>query len=256
MSVNEEGSKGEELFRAEVYAAQWGNTQGTIVLARPPAMWAYAATAGFTALALILFSVLGSYTRRETVSGNVASDLAVAKVYSPVEGTIAKRLVAEGQFVHEGQSLFILSTETNRPSKTGAESAIAQQLALRVDELKGERLRREEIFSQSYRALEEKIRTLGESVRQARDAASLQGMKVQVDARNVGRLRQLAAEGFFPQTQMDEKEAELLDEKAKLAAYLRNAADGATELATAHSDFGKCASRREKSAFSARSADF
>ncbi|WP_028226388.1 HlyD family secretion protein [Paraburkholderia ferrariae] len=237
MKTDDERSTERDLFRSEVYAAQLEHTQGTIVLARPPGVWAYTATAGIAALALVAFAILGTYTRRETVSGNVASDLAVAKVYPQVEGTVVKRLVTEGELVRVGQPLFILSTETNRPSEGGAESAIAQQLALRVDELQGERVRKEAIYTESYRTLKEKVRTLGESLEQARAAAKLQAMKVQVDERNVGRLRQLAAEGFIPQTQLDDKEAELLDEKGKLATDSRNAVDVSTALDEARSDF-------------------
>jgi membrane fusion protein len=219
-----------ELFRQEVYAAQLEQLQGTILLARPPAMWAKVGVAVSAAVALVIFAIFGSYTRRETVSGNIASDLAVAKVYPSVEGTVVKRLVSEGQHVRTGQTLFILSTETNRPTKGGAESAIAQQLALRVQELQGERARRQEIYTESYRALKDKVRTLGESLEQARAEARLQAMKVLVAERSVGRLRGLAAEGFIPATQLDDREADLLSEKAKLAEDERNATDASTDL--------------------------
>lgn len=236
MKNAEEMAKESGLFRPEVYAAQLSHTQGTIVLARPPAMWLYAMLASAAALALAAFAVFGTYTRRETVSGNVASNLAIARVYAPVEGTVIKRLVVEGQHVHVGQPLFILSTETDRPSKGGAESAIALQLALRVDELQGERTRRIAIYTESYRAMKEKVQTLGESLDQARTAASLQALKAQVAERNVGRLRELAAEGFVPQTQLDDREADLLEEKSKLAAEKKGAVDVSTALAAARSE--------------------
>ncbi|NIE63216.1 HlyD family efflux transporter periplasmic adaptor subunit [Burkholderia sp. Ax-1719] len=237
MSTPERGSGELELFRTEVYAAQLEHLQGAILLARPPAMWVYAVVALFAALVLVAFSVFGSYTRRETVAGNVASDLAVAKVYPPVEGTVIQRLVTEGERIRVGQPLFILSTETNRPTSGGAESAIARQLALRVEELQGERTRREAIYVESYRAMKEKVRTFGESLAQAHSESGLQALKVQVDERNVGRLRKLAAEGFFSQTQLDDKEADLLNEKGKLAADLRNAVDISTALDSARSEF-------------------
>ena len=236
MSAGDGKPAGDELFRPEVYAAQLAHLQGTIVLARPPAMWAFVATASVAALALVAFVTIGTYTRRETVSGTVASDLAVARVFPPVEGTVTRRLVKEGQHVRVGQPLFVLSTETNRPTRGGAESAIARQLALRVAELEGERARREAIYTESYRAMKAKVLTLGESLAQARAAETLQAMKVAVADRNVGRLRKLGAEGFIPQTQLDDKEADLLEEKARLAADSKSVADGATALDAARSD--------------------
>jgi membrane fusion protein len=218
------------LFRAEAYAAQLERVHGTILLVRPPGFWAYVTVSVFAAVTLVLFVVLASYTRRESVHGVVAADQAIARVYSPVEGTVLKRLITEGQQVSKGQTLFVLSTETHRPSKGSAESAIAQQLALRLQELQGERARRENMYAESYRALRDKVRTLGESIEQARSQQQLQSLKVKVAKRNVQRLRELAGEGFAPQSQLDDREADLLNEKAKLAAASRSVVDATTEL--------------------------
>ena len=59
------------LFRMEVMEARRGDWLGSIVVAAPLSRWLLTALAMSIASALLLFLFLGSYTRRETVAGQL-----------------------------------------------------------------------------------------------------------------------------------------------------------------------------------------
>lgn len=57
------------MFRQEVIEAKRGQWLGSIIVATPLSRWALTALALILAAAIMLFLLLGHYTRRETVSG-------------------------------------------------------------------------------------------------------------------------------------------------------------------------------------------
>jgi membrane fusion protein len=234
--VDDKSDSTTALFREEVYESQAERLQGTILLARPNSMWSYVALSMLAAILVGAFALFGTYTRRETVQGEVASSQNVAKVYGPVEGTIVRRLVSEGQRVRVGQPLFIISTEINRGSGSGAQSAIAVQLNSRISALSLEKERRQVILTDTLHALAAKVRNLQESLSAIQVQTEIQRSRVAVNQGNLDRLRTLTVEGFYTKTQFEDRQADVLEQRAKLAEDERSAVDARTELRTAQTD--------------------
>lgn len=239
-----------ELFRTEVYDSQVERLQGTILLARPMSGWAYVALAMFAALLTIGFAVFGSYTRRETVDGEVSSNKNVAKVYGTIAGTVVKRLVTEGQRVEVGQPLYVISTETNRTSGDGAQSAIAMQLAVRIEAMQAEKQRQQTILNATLDALRVKVQNLTDALAADESRTAIQMSRVKVDEENLARLKGLTDIGFYPPTQLADRKAEVLDQRARLAEDEEKVVDARNELRTAQTDLSN-APLMEKNAISA-----
>ena len=100
------------LFRAEAAQHQRERLFGAATLAMPAS---YAVVTGFLAAAvasLACFAVLGSYARREHVSGFLISSPGAAKIMPPRPGTVASVHVAEGDAVVVGTPLLTIIADS------------------------------------------------------------------------------------------------------------------------------------------------
>lgn len=93
------------LFRQEVLDARRKGYLGAISLAQPMRLWVLTTFAGIAALVVMLFLVLGTYTRRSAVVGQLVPTQGLATVLSPVAGVVERVDSAEGQRVGAGQRL-------------------------------------------------------------------------------------------------------------------------------------------------------
>ena len=70
-------------------------------------------------LLIISFLMGGSYTKRSTVSGQLAPDIGVLKIYAPQPGTVLEKRVREGQLVKRGELLYLVSSERQSSTEGG-----------------------------------------------------------------------------------------------------------------------------------------
>ena len=63
------------------------------------------------AAAVIAAVMLGSYTRRATVTGQLVPAAGVLRVFTPQTGVVLEKRVVEGQPVKKGDIMFVLGSE-------------------------------------------------------------------------------------------------------------------------------------------------
>jgi membrane fusion protein len=96
------------LFRKEVLDARSHSWLGGISLSQPlPARVLSWVAFGIAAL-VIVFLVVGNYTRRSSVTGQLVPDLGLSSVVAPGNGVVARLLVQEGARVEAGQPLALI----------------------------------------------------------------------------------------------------------------------------------------------------
>lgn len=83
--------------------ARRGEWLGSVVIAIPMSRWLMTTLIASMALAIVLFLILGRYTRRETVTGQLVPNAGLLNVASPVAGTVIRLAVRDGQEVRQGQ---------------------------------------------------------------------------------------------------------------------------------------------------------
>lgn len=96
------------LFRRQVLEER-KTAFGVVLIATPPSLtilWAAACT--FIAT-LVTFLCWAEFARKETVHGYLVPDKGLVKVMSPFAGTIAEKLVGEGEAVNAGDLLFVIN---------------------------------------------------------------------------------------------------------------------------------------------------
>lgn len=130
------GASLDSLFRSEAIESRRSRVHGEIVLTLP--VRTYYLVAGLVAIiALIgLWITFGTYSRTEAARGILATRAASAKVVAIRAGQVTELLVAEGDFVRQGQRLATVRTEQADESgaSTIGESLVAVESQRRLTE--------------------------------------------------------------------------------------------------------------------------
>ena len=212
------------LFRQEVAAAQAAQYLGSVRLQRP---WSYAAVTSVAlalALMLVAFATWGEVNRKARLSGVVVPSQGSLNISAPQAGVVMDLPVREGQSVKAGQVLLVLQTE--RQSMLGGSVSdtterAAQQIATRLQTLSTERTLRELQTRQREQVLDDRLRTTAQQLRQAEEESALQARRVQLAQTTLARNQQLAESGFVAEAQVQVRQEELIDAKARGQALER-----------------------------------
>ena len=101
----------EKLFRQEVIDKKKHRLEGTISLVQPPGFKSLTLLILLVVIISLVFLSLGSYTRKEKVSGVLQPDTGIIKLGAPQSGIIAELMVQEGQLVKKNQPILRIISE-------------------------------------------------------------------------------------------------------------------------------------------------
>lgn len=124
------------LFRREVIDEHRSGWLGNIALAQPLKLRVFGYAAALIVAAVILFLLLGSYTRRTRVSGQLTSVQGAAIIIAPVTGVVGKIDSKEGGRVMSGQRIAQLSVPRATPVGGDVSAALARGIQQREDSLR------------------------------------------------------------------------------------------------------------------------
>ena len=224
------------LFREEALSASRIQWLGEIVLIRPLSFGFLTAIAAMLGLLVIALFVLCSYTKRSSVSGQLMSDLGVVKVYPSQAGIVVQKTVLEGQRVHQGDVLYIVSSERQTTTRSDIQGTISQQVARRQQSLREELAQTERVQREDEITLRKKVDALkaeqGNIIRQL----SSQRNRVELSEDALKRGAQLFEQGFVSKELMQQKQADLLDQRLRLQALERDEISVGRELLAAAND--------------------
>ncbi len=116
------------LFRKEVLQARRTSWLGGISLAQPLPLWVLTAGAVLIAASVGIFLVLGTYTRRSAVTGQLVPTRGISEVQAPATGVVERMDVAEGGKVRGGQPLAVILVPRATPASGDAQVALEQHL--------------------------------------------------------------------------------------------------------------------------------
>src|SRR5262252_4408305 len=126
------------LFRQEALDFHREQLLGGIVLVRPLSVSLLTSAAVCIALTVVGFACWGEYTRKAHVTGYLAPNKGVIKVYAPQAGTLIEKHVTEGQSVKQGNILFVVSSERSSRDTPEAQATAMTQLRRRRESLQEE----------------------------------------------------------------------------------------------------------------------
>lgn len=224
------------LFRDEALAASRSQWLGKIIMIRPLTLNLLTVVAVAFAMLVAAVFGLGSYTKRSNVSGQLMSDLGVVKVYPQQSGVILKKLVREDQRVRRGDVLYIVSSERQATNRSDIQQTISRQVALRTQSLRDELAHTQRMQQDEQSALRQKIDVLqAEQDNIIRQLAS-QRKRLELSDDTLARTTQLFQQGFLSKESMQQKQAELLDQRLRQQTLERDQISIRHELLAAQSD--------------------
>jgi membrane fusion protein len=217
------------LFRQAALENRQTKWLGEIILIRPLSFTIITTCAVLCAATLLAFLCWGSYTKRSTISGQLSPNTGIIKVYAPQTGVVIQKRAVEGQSVKQGETLFVLSSE-RQGSEGGIQGSISRQVASRQHSLQEELIKTRRLQQDERSTLEKKIAALQTEADKIANQLSGQKNRIKLSDDGVQRAQDLLAQHFISKEQLQQKQADLLDQTARLQALERDQLSIAREL--------------------------
>lgn len=210
------------MFRKEVLFHNC-SIHGPILLTRPVSFTLL--TTFFAALAgmIITFFFTFSVTATASLSGVLLPADGLIRIVPMQGGLIAANLVREGQHVKAGDVLFMLRSERANGNGSMTEAIISALLRSRQESLELEAGHQSRQAEQRITVLLRRIEDLRGEQQHMADQIVRQQKRISFSEAGVERYRQLREENFASDAAVEEKRADLLDQRHRLAEMQRSA---------------------------------
>ncbi|MBX9798748.1 MAG: HlyD family efflux transporter periplasmic adaptor subunit [Burkholderiaceae bacterium] len=221
-----------QLYRQDALDARYVKWIGDVVLMRPLSFSVLTAFAVGAALLVILFLCIGTYTRRNTVVGQLVPDQGLIKIYAAQSGIVERKAVEEGQQVHQGDVLYVISSERYGSGGSDVQANVSTQVRMRRDSLNAEAGKTRTLHIEERTALEGRIAGLEWEADKVRTQIDGQKSRVKLSEENFTRYQNLSQQGFISREQLQQRLEDILDQRARLQVLERDQLVLARELKT------------------------
>ncbi len=208
------------LFRHEALEAHRQQWLGEVRLVRPVSLSVTVLVLIAAAVAIGTWLVLGEYTRKAHVSGVLVPDRGWIRLVAPQLATVAERRVEQGQAVHAGDVLFVLTLDQYVGDGT-AQQRVQSSLRARQESLQETLQARQRLSREQEAALAQRLAGLRQEMAQIGTEAELQRQRLALAQQTLTRLESLRDERFVSGAQVNSKGEEVLALRAQLVALAR-----------------------------------
>lgn len=209
------------LFRTQAIEYLNVRQYGTVLLTHPVSHKLLTAWFALLAAGIVIFFILFSTTRKAECQGVLLPSAGALRIVPIQAGTIVQAKVKEGQQVKAGDVLFVLSSERSSTKADQAQEVITKLLESRRDsyatELKQSRLQAQ----QRLAAARDKEADFANEGAHLEEQYRLQQNRVALSEQSLKRYADLQAQNYISAAQLQERQAELLDQRQRLADILR-----------------------------------
>jgi membrane fusion protein len=240
---NTPASKGRHIFREESLTALQPRLQGEVILVPRISTWWWSFAALVILALLVGFVTLGSYTRRSTVAGHLVPAAGMMRVQTPQAGVIVERRVAEGQAVHKGDVLYVLSSDRMGSGAREIQQDISREIEQRRLSMQGEILRNQKVQSEELVHLNRRISALQVDAQTIGRQIEQQRRRVAVAEDLKKRYQSLADQDYIAKEQLIQKELELSEQQSRLQTLERDVQSTQRELAATAREIDSTKSR-------------
>jgi len=208
------------LFRREALEAHRQQWMGEVRLLRPVSLTVMCGLLVGIALAVGAWLSLGEYTRKAHVRGVLVPDRGWIRLVAPQLATVTERRVSQGQSVHAGDVLFVLSID-QRAGDGSTQQRVQRSLRARQDSLSETFEARQRLSREQEAALTQRLAGLRQELVQIDSETELQRQRLALSQQTLARLESLREERFVSSAQINTKGEEVLALRAQLVALER-----------------------------------
>lgn len=209
------------LFRQEAIEAQRSSRLGDVILVRPLSLTLLTALAVLFALGVFAFLVIGSYTKRSTVTGYLVPNSGVLKIYTPQIGIVVESYAREGEDVAAGQTLLVISSE-RQTGALASQANISALLEQRGNSLREEIEETRHLHERERSGLEIRLQALEQESQRVAAQIVLQRQRLALAEEAVTRYDGLLRQDYVSREQLQQKQEKRLDQQARLQELERS----------------------------------
>lgn len=235
----------ESLFRKEALEGVRPKTFGEIVLVGPASFRVLAGLAAVSAVLVLAFLFLGSYTKRSTVSGQLVPDAGVARIYPPQPAIVLEKRVSEGQRVKPGDVLYVLSADRQALDRGGVQAAISGQVETRRQSLRDELEKTRLLQKEEREAVTRKLEGLRNELQKLDAQIDSQHIRVRLAEDAVMRYQGLLSQDYVSRDQLQQKMEDALDQRNRLQGHERDRIVAGRELAAVQAELAGLSYRHQ-----------
>jgi membrane fusion protein len=211
------------LFRHEVLEARKAGWLGGISLAQPLKAWALTVVAVTAALSVVMFLVLGTYTRRSRVIGQLVPTQGMATLLAPATGVISRVDVLEGGRVTAGQPVGAVVIPRATVGEGNTVTALDLRLQRRVDGLARAFSAQGALFEAQAHGLDGQLKAAQHELRQVEAEVLTRQAQVRLAQETLQRLESLQVERFVSELQVKQQQSAVLSQVGEVQILQRQA---------------------------------
>jgi membrane fusion protein len=192
----------------------------------------------FVLAAALIIAFLASFsvTRKARVVGVLLPASGLIRVQAPQVGIVTAIRVEEGQFVHAGDVLFVLTNSRFISTQGDAEQIVSRLLQSRRESIEVERSQQRAQAQQHVAALLKRLDDLKAEAGRIEEQIAFQQRRVSLASDAVRRQSELRNANFVSAASVQDREAELLDQQQKLTELSRARAAIGRDMSSADAE--------------------
>jgi len=205
---------------------------GRITLSEPVSTWLLTVLAFSFAVTVVIFLFVATYTRHESVQGQLIPSTGLLPVTTRFAGTVTETHVQEGQPVTKDQALVELSGEINSLSRGQTQGAVVSDLQAQLAELQALLENQKGLEDQQQAGLTERILMLEKQLGEIDRQLTLQREVTGITELRLEKLKPGLRDGTFSQVEFEKYQAEALNGHAQLNILARQRLDTEQQFRT------------------------
>jgi len=203
---------------------------GRITLPQPVSSWLLTAVALLFAAGVLIFLILGTYTRHESVQGQLIPSAGLLPVTTRSAGVVVSAHIHEGEAVTKDQPLVELSSEVSSLSLGQTQVAVLNDLRAQLTELEALLENQKRLGDQQQAGLTDRILMLNKQLAEIDRQLSTQREVTGITELRLEKLRPGVKNGTFSQVEFEKYQAEALNGQAQLNILTRQRLDTEQQL--------------------------
>jgi membrane fusion protein len=222
-----------QLFRQEAVDAQRDRFLGELTAARPLPLWAFTIAAVVIACAVIAIAVWGQYTRRERVTGYLASVAGAVPLLISEPGQVTAIDAVEGAEVKAGDPIAEVTIDRTLSSAAESSTKVLAELQQRQAMLAEEVAQTKALGDEQTRQSRQRETNLKIEIADADAEIALQKRRLDSVKETAKRYENLTNQHYVSDVALQQRRDEVTDQEIKLQALVRERAGLERDLSQA-----------------------
>ncbi|WP_401746597.1 HlyD family efflux transporter periplasmic adaptor subunit [Stenotrophomonas muris] len=229
----------DNLFRREASPEDQHSGLGETLLAGPPSRWLWLCLILLLTTAMGLFLVLGQYTRRETVTGQLVPASGLINITALSPGTVARLHVEDGQSIQADEVLMEISSDQDTVRLGATRASTDEQLAEKEGRYRADLVSQDSVARHQREALVARESLIRRQLDQVGEQVALQAEEVEGSQALLERIEPLGKGGYISAFEIQRQQAVVRAARSRKAELQRQGLELQQQLAAAQESLAK-----------------